>query len=198
MNNNNDSKSSSTNEANKFPEVTAFQDEFTREFLESTEPTKEGYYAFLSKTGAYRMDFPEDMKINDKSYSIDPGKSSEVVIFSSQNSNGPFIDHRVEYYSFISDPQHGRDQIEGRVGVEINFEEVSTNYDQKLEIAEYKYENSSGIVSLITKDGVEGQIQIFSSLRCSKDMEENVCKEQIENKKAEIKKWLNSIQLISR
>lgn len=198
MNNDKESKSSSANEAKEFPDVAAFEDEFTREFLESTQPTREGYYSFLSKTGAYKMDFPEGMKINDKSYSIDPDKNSEVVIFSSQNSNGTFIDHHVEYYSFINDPQHGRDQIEGRVGVEIKFEEVPSNYDQKLEIAEYEYENSSGIVSLITKDGVDGQIQTFSSLRCSNDVEENVCKQQIEDEKAEIKKWLKSIHLISK
>ncbi|MBU5465516.1 hypothetical protein KQI49_01570 [Virgibacillus sp. MSJ-26] len=49
------------------PNVTAFQDDFTREFMASTEPVEEGYYTFESKTGGYTMKFPDDASI-DKGY----------------------------------------------------------------------------------------------------------------------------------
>src|SRR5699024_9382283 len=42
------------------PDVSAFQDDFTREFMTSTEPVEDGYYEFESKTGGYTMNFPEN------------------------------------------------------------------------------------------------------------------------------------------
>jgi hypothetical protein len=46
------------------PESRAFKDEFTREFIKSTEETEEGYYTFESKTKGYTMLFPENGKIS--------------------------------------------------------------------------------------------------------------------------------------
>ena len=46
------------------PDVTAFQDDFTREFMTSTEEVEDGYYLFESKTGGYTMWYPEDAIMN--------------------------------------------------------------------------------------------------------------------------------------
>src|SRR5699024_12565849 len=46
------------------PNVTAFQDDFTREFMTSTEEVDDGYYLFESKTGGYTMWYPEDAVMN--------------------------------------------------------------------------------------------------------------------------------------
>src|SRR5699024_9730136 len=56
--------------AEGFPDVRAFQDEFTREFLQSTKASRPGYYPFLSGTGAFEMDFPAEGKLGEKSYHI--------------------------------------------------------------------------------------------------------------------------------
>ncbi|MEK3806757.1 hypothetical protein MHB63_09480 [Bacillus sp. FSL H8-0547] len=50
------------------PETEAFQDEFTREFMKSTEETEEGYYTFESKTKGYTMLFPVNAKIASTAY----------------------------------------------------------------------------------------------------------------------------------
>src|SRR5699024_9847094 len=50
------------------PDVHAFEDEFTRDFLQSTEETRDGYYHFVSGTGKYKMDFPSSGVIGDRSY----------------------------------------------------------------------------------------------------------------------------------
>jgi len=42
------------------PNVTAFQDDFTREFMASTEPVEDGYYEFESKTDGYTIKYPEN------------------------------------------------------------------------------------------------------------------------------------------
>ncbi len=50
------------------PDVTAFQDEFTREFMTSTNEVSDGYYLFESKTGGYTLPFPGDARIDQMHY----------------------------------------------------------------------------------------------------------------------------------
>ncbi|WP_203289226.1 hypothetical protein [Metabacillus sp. cB07] len=50
------------------PETRAFKDEFTREFMKSTEETEEGYYTFKSKTKGYTMLFPINAEISTMDY----------------------------------------------------------------------------------------------------------------------------------
>ncbi|MDL4842634.1 hypothetical protein [Aquibacillus rhizosphaerae] len=48
----------------QLPETKAFQDEFTKEFMDSTEEVKDGYYLFRSKTDRYTMLFPENAEVS--------------------------------------------------------------------------------------------------------------------------------------
>ncbi|MDL4842640.1 hypothetical protein [Aquibacillus rhizosphaerae] len=48
----------------QLPETKAFQDEFTREFMDSSEEVKDGYYLFRSKTDRYTMLFPENAEVS--------------------------------------------------------------------------------------------------------------------------------------
>src|SRR5699024_3608409 len=50
------------------PDVPAFQDEFTREFMSSIDKVSDGYYLFHSKTGGYTLPFPEDAHIDQIHY----------------------------------------------------------------------------------------------------------------------------------
>ena len=50
------------------PDVMAFQDDFTREFMASTKKVEDGYYLFESKTGGYTMWYPEDASIDKGAY----------------------------------------------------------------------------------------------------------------------------------
>lgn len=45
------------------PKTSAFKDDFTREFMVSTEEVQEGYYEFKSKTEGYTMLFPVNAKV---------------------------------------------------------------------------------------------------------------------------------------
>lgn len=62
------------------PDVHAFHDSFTRDFLQSTEETEEGFYSFLSKTEKYKMDFPAGGVIDDQTYSVKDDVHEEVPI----------------------------------------------------------------------------------------------------------------------
>ena len=52
-----------TKRHNLSPETSAFKDDFTREFMVSTEEVQEGYYQFKSKTEGYTMLFPVNAKV---------------------------------------------------------------------------------------------------------------------------------------
>src|SRR5699024_12287330 len=81
------------------PDVKAFNDESTRDFLQSVEETAEGFYPFLSGTGKYTMDFPaggaSDAKLYTNSDDVhedvplaledDTGYGRSVVYFSDDN-----------------------------------------------------------------------------------------------------------------
>ncbi|WHY78025.1 hypothetical protein QNH20_02320 [Neobacillus sp. WH10] len=53
---------------NKIPNTRAFQDEFTREFIESPKEVQEGYYRFKSRTGGYSMLYPKNAVVSDAGY----------------------------------------------------------------------------------------------------------------------------------
>ncbi|WP_203289220.1 hypothetical protein [Metabacillus sp. cB07] len=55
-------------EQQSMPETEAFKDEFTREFMKSTEETEEGFYTFESKTRGYTMLFPINAIISTMDY----------------------------------------------------------------------------------------------------------------------------------
>ncbi len=63
------------------PDIPAFQDEFTREFMRSTEEVSDGYYLFESKTGGYTLPFPGDGHI-DPMYYEKAKESSEWIRYS--------------------------------------------------------------------------------------------------------------------
>ncbi|WP_164219225.1 hypothetical protein [Virgibacillus sp. YIM 98842] len=48
----------------ELPDVIAFQDDFTREFMGSLEEVEDGYYLFESKTGGYTMMYPQNAKMD--------------------------------------------------------------------------------------------------------------------------------------
>lgn len=71
----------------RYPNVPAFNDHFTREFLEKDKKVDDGFYEFKSKTGQYRMWFPEEYQLiheNKEDYAIN-GQFYERWVASSGN-----------------------------------------------------------------------------------------------------------------
>src|SRR5699024_12315518 len=103
MSGDNETKKPSDMKEEDLPDVRAFNDEFTREFLQSTEETEEGFYPFLSKTGKYKMDFPAGGVIDDRSYLVKESDHEEIHI-SIEDETGFGMD--VIYF-----PNHTKKQI---------------------------------------------------------------------------------------
>ncbi len=68
----------------ELPDVPAFQDDFTREFMASREEVSDGYYLFESKTGGYTIPFLEDGRV-DKIYYERTDENFEWVMYGGEN-----------------------------------------------------------------------------------------------------------------
>src|SRR5699024_5796917 len=66
-------KDSSEMDPAEWPDVIAFQDDFTREFMSSLEEVEDGYYLFESKTGGDTMMYPENATMNQTYYQKNKG-----------------------------------------------------------------------------------------------------------------------------
>src|SRR5699024_5644149 len=153
MENSEAQKPSEMNEE-ELPDVQAFEDEFTRDFLQSTGETEEGFYPFLSGTGKYKMDFPAGGLIDDKSYSKRKNGYEEVHI-SIEDDTGFGMD--VHYYS-----HHTKDGLDtfldnfkGRLGYDEEFEKLSKN-DKTLYFAQYERYGTRTFAGYILNDSKTG------------------------------------------
>ncbi|MDM5303384.1 lipoprotein YvcA [Bacillus subtilis] len=107
------------------PQVPAFQDEKTREYMVSTKEEEPGYYLLESKLKGFRMLFPEEAKYVSKFSSV--GKNKETIIFDSFNKKTNIqYDGQLDYHrekSFANDKDTMLDIVSGRNSYKGKFEE---------------------------------------------------------------------------
>ncbi|UTR16155.1 hypothetical protein MM221_06235 [Salipaludibacillus sp. LMS25] len=97
------------------PDTRAFQDEFTREFMQSTAETEEGYYTFESGTGGYTMLFPVDATLDEGYYY----KQGDVI------ENISFANDKKEDYNFSSGARIKYDSRSVNEHIDINLKSLS-------------------------------------------------------------------------
>ncbi|MGM0949890.1 lipoprotein YvcA [Bacillus cabrialesii] len=99
------------------PQVPAFQDEKTREYMVSTKEEEPGYYLLESKLKGFRMLFPEDAKYLSRRSSL-TGKNKESIGFNSyEKDTNVMFDGHVTYYkeeSFVNEPETMLDIVSGK------------------------------------------------------------------------------------
>ncbi|MCY7916074.1 lipoprotein YvcA [Bacillus vallismortis] len=99
------------------PQVPAFQDEKTREYMVSTKEEERGYYLLESKLRGFRMLFPEDAKYLSRRSSL-TGKHKESIAFNSYDKDtNVMFDGHVTYYkeeSFLDEPETMLDIVSGK------------------------------------------------------------------------------------
>ncbi|MFO6497141.1 MULTISPECIES: lipoprotein YvcA [Bacillus] len=108
------------------PQVPAFQDEKTREYMASTKEIEPGYYLLESKLKGFTMLFPEDGEYDDNLSSL--GKDEEIISFYSYNKKtNVALNASVEYYrnqSFINNPNEMLEQVKEENGYKGDFEKI--------------------------------------------------------------------------
>lgn len=181
------------------PDVRAFQDDFTRGFLQSTEETRPGYYPFLSGTGAFEMDFPNEGKIGERSYNI-KNKSFEVLLIDVGNEKSNIIHNiTMKYYNYLEEGLHKDTTlglIQSGLGEDLNFERIEKD-NQIYHISEFesnKEEDSPenyGYAALVLNKQDLGGIEIIYDSNCLEN-----CEEDRERDKEEIFNWVMSVKLL--
>lgn len=181
---------------NDLPDVPAFQDEFTRDFLQSTEQTKEGYYPLLSGSNSFTMDFPEDMVISKKSYNIQSDDKGETIIISYPAHQGKaFIIQSLDYYHSQLSAEDSKEQMVNSAGRELNFQTIESSKEkQSIEVAEYEDDSLSIIEALIWNDNNEA-IQVHTTITCKGGTNNEECAESKGIQKEKALDMLKSIQL---
>ncbi|MBD1221847.1 hypothetical protein [Virgibacillus halodenitrificans] len=170
------------------PDVRAFQDEFTREFLQSTEETREGYYPFLSGTEAYKMDFPANGEISEKSYSIKEKGFESFFIGINQSKNEALIN--VNYNSIHKGIDSMKDLLEKQLDENLNFNKYESNHAE-LQVATYtELDTGFGMAGVIfDKNSKGGIIVSYETSSLNKDEQKKLKKVIVE--------WMKSFEFTS-
>ena len=178
------------------PDVPALQDEFTREFIQSPEPVREGFYPFLSKSKSFTMDFPEEMEIDKKSHIVAPENRSETITWGhSDRSIEVYPSYILHYYRGEPDEQSVKEIISVSHHRDLNFEDIKTNRETNLSIADYKFnEKLYSVVALSWNE--YGRVQIGVRLTCNDNLEPDQCQEHVNKEKEGIIEILKTINII--
>lgn len=173
----------------KLPDVSAFNDEFTRGFLQSIEERKSGYYPFLSGTGKYEMDFPEGGTIDPYGYAIKETDYEGLFIGVDEGEFHSAI--RLNYFSYDEKGQEDMklDWINGRVNQELEYESF-TSENSTLYLSYFETEMYYGYAGFLQNEVENGGIEIIYQSECVAGKEKcettipesiNVMREQIES-----------------
>ncbi|MFC4024368.1 DUF6792 domain-containing protein [Oceanobacillus longus] len=179
------------------PEVRAFQDEFTRSFLQSIEETEAGYYPFLSGTGAYQMDFPAGGIVGERGYAL---KESEYegYLIGVDNNNGTesSINFIYDDYKKSSNKENYLDNLEKRLGLNVKFEKI-INDNQSLYVTYFeRSEDTFTFAGYVQNELSPGGIQVIHETGCLNSIEN--CIDVKESSKKEIINWMQSIQYVEK
>ncbi|AIF42806.1 hypothetical protein [Virgibacillus sp. SK37] len=135
------------------PDVRAFEDEFTREFLQSTEETREGYYSFLSGAGAYKMDFPASGIVSEKSYSIKKDGFESFFIGVNQLESEALIS--VNYNSMYVNIESMQDILRKQLDEDLKFNKYDSD-DLEIHAATFTVHKGYGMAGMILNKKWDG------------------------------------------
>lgn len=173
---------------NELPDVRAFEDEFTRGFMTSTEEAAEGYYLFESGTGEFTMLFPENGTIAEGFYSREEKKSESFLVGEERGNMTSQFD--IQFEQGASFDENTLLFLEERVGEKLDFKKEVT--DQKeMHSAPFTYEeNATGYAAYIGNTDNDASLRVILTATCN---EENGCEQQ-EDIREEMKTFLDSIE----
>src|SRR5690625_1265071 len=176
------------------PDVHAFEDEFTRKFLQSTEETRDGFYPFLSGTGKYKMDFPAGGVIDNKAYSVKERNYEEVPI-SIKDDTGygmHVIYHSGNTKDLLEDDLHA---FKKRLGYDGDLKKLK-NSDRSIYYAYFRDNGFDNYIGYVLNQQDTAGIELFYEIDC-RDEKEQICKDNKKANKERAMKWMESVQFIN-
>ncbi|ASN06094.1 hypothetical protein [Virgibacillus necropolis] len=179
----------------KTPDVRAFNDEFTRSFLQSANETRPGYYPFLSGLDAYKMDFPEGGVIGDKGYTKKENVIERYLVGVDDKHNIESSINITYYASHISkSAKVVLDDLSYNVGIDLSYKKLSSD-NQSLYIAPFTAEdNIYGYAAYIQNEVEPGGIEVIYTSECTQPN----CADLEDEQKEKIRKMIKSITFIQK
>ncbi|AIF42807.1 hypothetical protein [Virgibacillus sp. SK37] len=175
------------------PDVRAFEDEFTREFLQSTEETREGYYSFMSGTKAYKMDFPAGGIVGKKGYSKKE-QEFESYLVGVDEGNGFEASIKIDYYSKKGTTSAELGMLSKQFKQKLNFKSYDKN-DNTISLANFKEDkNNFGTVALLDDKNTKRGLSLIYETECVGSDED--CEIKKKAMQSKIEKWINSIKFV--
>lgn len=110
---------------NELPDVPAFQDEFTRQFMGSIDEIEDEFYLFQSKTGKYTMMYPANAKMQRPYYGF-TGENYEKLRYAGGDEEVTGATYTVDL-SF----KHNKDTI--RLSTHLSVVSMGVRYDGDFE-----------------------------------------------------------------
>ncbi|MEI2355469.1 hypothetical protein [Mesobacillus zeae] len=201
MNNTEDKAEKSGAEASNLPRTVAFQDEFTRGFMDSTKEVEDGYYLFKSKTDGYTMLFPENAELSTKGYEKN-GTEYEALYFGEIRGNGSLSylwDLTYEDVSSTSDTELNLNLLSDSVGYQKKdyrkFEDDNNIYYYAKEVFKVEGRDVYTYFSYIKNKGSNKAIRYYMETFC-KDSS-GKCTLDPASLEEEAKKMMQSIRFIN-
>jgi hypothetical protein len=190
------------------PQVTAFQDEKTREFMVSINEEEPGYYLLEGKTKKFRMLFPENGKYQARRSSF-MSENEESIGFSSYNKEtNILVDIKINYYNgtgLVEDVDTMLEIISGKNGYQGDFSKDNIggteiySASKKNIFDEIESENNFtyGYFGLVKPLGkVDEGIEFGSMITCQEDDRE--CQLDESTAIDGVDKLIQSIQFINK
>ncbi|MDG3072716.1 hypothetical protein [Bacillus halotolerans] len=188
------------------PQVPAFQDEKTREYMVSTKEEEPGYYLLESKLKGFRMLFPEDAEYLSRRSSL-TGKNKESIGFNSYDKDtNVMFDGHVTYYkeeSFVNEPETMLDIVSGKNDYKGEYKKSSKKktdiyFAKKKDIfddIDRKYNDSYSYFGYV-KSTEEDNLGVEYAFTFGCKNENQPCSLDEEKAKNKVEKLINSINFL--
>ncbi|MDQ0231212.1 hypothetical protein [Metabacillus malikii] len=176
-------------ERKEWPKTPAFQDEDTREMLDSTEEVQDGYYLYTSKTGGYSMLWPVDAKLD--SYDNNGDTYEKIIFGGSSKVDNYFYEIRTTFDN--SAPETYIDNFLSNLSTSLKYdgeykelkeENMSIYFAKKKKTLKFSEDRTvHSFFSYIRNNETEQGFEFIYSIRCfdndnSKDCAINESKEE--------------------
>ncbi len=139
------------------------------------------------------------MIVVDESYSLGPDDRSENLEFShlkeDKEEMGILPVITMDYYNYMSSKESSKEGLSGKIDVELEFKRLETEENQNIEYADTTEGPYPGIAALVWNDN-DQQIQIFATVVCNDNLNEEECEESVKSEKKKILDIISSIHFM--
>ncbi|WP_404432534.1 hypothetical protein [Sutcliffiella horikoshii] len=183
------------------PDIPAYNDEFTRDFIKSSEEVEDGFYLFESLTKGYSMLFPVDAEADKAAYERNGNAFESFSFLEEDNEANLSIYYRVVYENQprANDKDVNLRLLSSYTGYDGDYDEYKKNdttYYYAEHTLEYKGKKTFQYFAYIKPSTNDKAASFVGDITCLD--QEQPCNADSEEMKQRILKIMHSIEINSR